>query len=98
MPLPEALRTFQLTRPPADFSTTPIRTTHCCASTTRACARRRRRIAHAYEDALSVYRDARASSDKTIEFRPKFGESPLYEHHTTSLVFNDAPLHTRCVA
>jgi cytochrome P450 len=48
-----------------------------------------------YEDALSVYRDARASSDKTIEFRPKFGDSPLYEHHTTSLVFNDPPLHTR---
>ncbi|MEZ5476810.1 MAG: cytochrome P450 [Thiolinea sp.] len=26
---------------------------------------------------------------------PKYGESPLYEHHTTSLVFNDPPLHTR---
>jgi cytochrome P450 len=48
-----------------------------------------------YEDALAVYRDSRASSDKTIEFRPKFGDSPLYEHHTTSLVFSDPPLHTR---
>ncbi len=49
-----------------------------------------------YEDALAVYRDqARASSDKRIEFRPKFGASPLYEHHTTSLVFSDPPLHTR---
>ena len=28
-------------------------------------------------------------------FRPKFGDTPLYEHHTTSLVFNDPPLHTR---
>ena len=48
-----------------------------------------------YEDALAVYRDPRASSDKKAEFRPKLGDSPLYEHHTTSLVFNDPPLHTR---
>ena len=48
-----------------------------------------------YDDALAVYRDPRASSDKKIEFKPKFGDSPLYEHHTTSLVFNDAPYHTR---
>src|SRR2546428_160151 len=25
----------------------------------------------------------------------KYGASPLFEHHTTSLVFNDPPLHTR---
>jgi hypothetical protein len=48
-----------------------------------------------YDDALAVYRDERASSDKKLEFKPKFGDSPLYEHHTTSLVFNDPPLHTR---
>jgi hypothetical protein len=48
-----------------------------------------------YDDAIAVYRDSRASSDKKIEFAPKFGASPLYEHHTTSLVFNDPPLHTR---
>ncbi|HEX5477876.1 MAG TPA: cytochrome P450 [Burkholderiales bacterium] len=48
-----------------------------------------------YEDALAVYRDPRASSDKKVEFKPKFGDSPLYEHHTTSLVFNDAPYHAR---
>jgi hypothetical protein len=48
-----------------------------------------------YDDVLAVYRDPRASSDKKIEFRPKFGDSPLYEHHTTSLVFSDPPLHTR---
>src|SRR6185503_16956953 len=24
-----------------------------------------------------------------------YGSSPLYEHHTTSLVFNDPPIHTR---
>jgi cytochrome P450 len=46
---------------------------------------------------VSVYRDAQTfSSDKKIEFTPKYGEgAPLLEHHTTSLVFNDPPLHTR---
>jgi cytochrome P450 len=48
-----------------------------------------------YEDVAAVYRDPRASSDKKREFKPKYGDSPLYEHHTTSLVFNDPPLHTR---
>jgi cytochrome P450 len=48
-----------------------------------------------YEDVVAVYRHTGASSDKKVEFKPKFGDSPLYEHHTTSLVFNDPPLHTR---
>ena len=48
-----------------------------------------------YDDAVSVYRSPVASSDKKLEFKPKLGDSPLYEHHTTSLVFNDPPLHTR---
>ena len=48
-----------------------------------------------YEDVAAVYRDPRASSDKKQEFKPKYGDTPLYEHHTTSLVFNDPPLHTR---
>jgi cytochrome P450 len=50
----------------------------------------------AYDDLVAVYKDTSTfSSDKREEFRPKYGESPLYEHHTTSLVFNDPPLHTR---
>ena len=49
-----------------------------------------------HEDLWRIYRDTQTfSSDKTIEFRPKFGDTPLYEHHTTSLVFNDPPRHTR---
>ena len=48
-----------------------------------------------YADVLGVYRDRRMSSDKKVEFKPKFGNGPLYTHHTTSLVFNDPPLHTR---
>src|SRR5262245_52679859 len=49
-----------------------------------------------YDDLIAIYRDARTwSSDKKIDFKPNFGDSPLYEHHTTSLVFNDPPIHTR---
>jgi cytochrome P450 len=49
-----------------------------------------------HDDVAALYRDAAASSDKRREFEPKFGAAtPLYEHHTTSLVFNDPPLHTR---
>lgn len=49
-----------------------------------------------HADLVRVYKDRKTfSSDKKIEFLPKFGDSLLYQHHTTSLVFNDAPLHTR---
>lgn len=50
-----------------------------------------------YADLVAVYRDAQGfSSDKKVEFTPKYGAgSPLLAHHTTSLVFNDPPLHTR---
>jgi cytochrome P450 len=49
-----------------------------------------------YADIQSVYKDTKTfSSDKTVEFKPKYGDSLLYEHHTSSLVFNDPPLHTR---
>jgi cytochrome P450 len=48
-----------------------------------------------WRDCDAVYRDAKTfSSDKKVEFRPKYGDAPLYQHHTTSLVFNDPPLHT----
>lgn len=49
-----------------------------------------------YDDLVSAYKSTRAfSSDKKKEFLPKYGNSLLYEHHTTSLVFNDPPAHTR---
>ncbi|HRD76452.1 MAG TPA: cytochrome P450 [Hyphomicrobiaceae bacterium] len=49
-----------------------------------------------HADLEAIYKDTTLySSDKRIEFRPKFGDGPLFEHHTTSLVFNDPPLHTR---
>jgi cytochrome P450 len=92
----DAVRDFQLTRVPPAFLDDPY---------PWYAALRERDPVHAlegggvflsrYEDALAVYRAAQASSDKRAEFRPKLGDSPLYEHHTTSLVFNDPPLHTR---
>ncbi len=49
-----------------------------------------------YDDLVTAYKTTRAfSSDKKREFAPKYGTSLLYEHHTTSLVFNDPPAHTR---
>lgn len=60
-----------------------------------------------HADLTTVYKDAATfSSAKHIEFAPKFNippyaggdltqVAPLYEHHTTSLVFSDPPLHTR---
>ena len=49
-----------------------------------------------YADVERIYKDPRTfSSDKVVEFGAKFGASPLFRHHTTSLVFNDPPLHTR---
>ena len=57
-----------------------------------------------YADLVAVYRDAQSfSADKRVEFAPKYNiapydasnPAPLFEHHTTSLVFNDPPLHTR---
>jgi len=50
-----------------------------------------------HADLVAVYRDAQTfSSDKRVEFTPKYGAgAPLLAHHTASLVFNDPPLHTR---
>ncbi len=50
-----------------------------------------------YADVVAVYRDAQTfSSDKRVEFAPKYAAArALLAHHTTSLVFSDPPLHTR---
>ena len=49
-----------------------------------------------HADLERVYKDTTTfSSDKRAEFAPKFGKGALFQHHTTSLVFNDPPLHTR---
>jgi hypothetical protein len=49
-----------------------------------------------YDDLVTAYKNTKLfSSDKKKEFAPKYGASLLFEHHTTSLVFNDPPAHTR---
>ncbi len=49
-----------------------------------------------YDDVEFAYKNPKIfSSDKKQEFGAKYGATPLFEHHTTSLVFNDPPFHTR---
>ena len=49
-----------------------------------------------HADVLAAYRSPHVSSDKQREFAPRLGAgTPIFEHHTSSLVFNDPPLHTR---
>ena len=87
---------FQLVRVPDDFHDDPYRYYAALRETDPLHALEGGGIfLTRYDDALAVYRDPRAISDKKVEFKPKLGDSPLYEHHTTSLVFNDPPLHTR---
>ena len=53
-------------------------------------------IVTSYDALVEIYRNNNLwSSDKKKEFKPKFGNSSLYEHHTTSVVFIDQPDHTR---
>jgi cytochrome P450 len=96
-PDPDALARFSLAAPPAGFVDDPYpwyaalqqsAPVHRLASDAVLLTR--------YDDVVAVYRHPAASSDKQREFGPKFGVgTPLYEHHTTSLVFSDPPLHTR---
>ena len=49
-----------------------------------------------HDDVAALYREGSASSDKQREFGQRMGAGSLIlEHHTSSLVFNDPPLHTR---
>jgi cytochrome P450 len=88
---------FDLTRLPDDFYADPYR--YYAALRAFAPVHRmdaQRVLLSRYRDVEAVYKDpAVFSSDKKVEFRPKYGDGPLYAHHTTSLVFNDPPLHTR---
>jgi cytochrome P450 len=95
---PAAARTFDLNRLDAGFYERPYE----LYAALRACDPVHRcpdgsYFLSRYADLDHIYRDRiNFSSDKRAVFGPKFGlESPLYQHHTTSLVFNDAPYHTR---
>lgn len=88
---------FDLERLPAEFDRDPYPTYH--ALRRHAPVKRLPNGSYfltRYDDLVAVYKDAaRFSSDKKQEFKPKYGASALYAHHTTSLVFNDPPRHTR---
>jgi cytochrome P450 len=91
------LQSFSLAAPPAGFIADPypvyaeLRRTspvHALGSGAWLLTR--------HADVLAAYRSPFVSSDKQREFAPRLGVgTPIYEHHTTSLVFNDPPLHTR---
>ncbi len=95
--MPESVRGFRLTDPPPGFIDDPYPV--YAALRTQAPVHRladNAWLLTGYADVHAVYRSADVSSDKQREFGPKLGVgSPIYEHHTTSLVFNDPPLHTR---
>jgi len=96
-PPPDWLPGFRLTNPPEGFAADPY--------PFYAALRRfspvhemgpRSLLLTRHDDVCEVYRHPGMSSDKREEFAPKLGAgTPLFEHHTTSLVFNDPPLHTR---
>ena len=94
----ELAESFDLKQLPDDFYDDPFR--HYRALREHSPVKRLRDggvFLTRYADVLGVYQDAASfSSDKKQEFAPKFGrDSQLFRHHTTSLVFNDAPYHTR---
>ncbi|WP_171229374.1 cytochrome P450 [Ruegeria sp. HKCCA4008] len=89
---------FSLTALPDGFHTDPYPTYAALREDTPVCWQPDGSVVLSrYDDLDLVYRDTeRFISDKKAVFGPKYGiDSPLYEHHTTSLVFNDPPLHTR---
>ncbi len=95
-PSESALTSFSLTEPPLGFVDDPYPWyTRLRLHNPVHQLGRKSYFLTRYDDVLTAYRDPRTSSDKKTEFTPKFGDSPLLEHHTTSLVFNDPPLHTR---
>jgi len=92
----ELARTFQLSSPPESFYDDPYPTYRALREHDPV------RVLDSgavfltrYDDVAAMYRSAVVSSDKKREFAPKYGDTPLFEHHTSSLVFNDPPSHTR---
>jgi len=90
--------TFDLRRLPASFYEDPFPTYH--ALRTHDPVKRMQDgtvLLTRHADLVAVYRDSKTfSSAKETEFTPKFGaDTPLLAHHTTSLIFNDPPRHTR---
>ena len=89
---------FNLAAPPADFVENPFPHYDALLRAAPVCPQPDGSfLLSRHADLSAIYRDVSLyKSDKKAAFAPKFGvRSPLFEHHTTSLVFNDPPLHTR---
>lgn len=96
--LRQAARTFQLSAPPLDFVESPFDYYDALLKYAPVLPQEDgSMLLSRHADLERIYKDTTLySSDKQASFGPKFGVgSPLFEHHTTSLVFNDPPLHTR---
>jgi cytochrome P450 len=48
-----------------------------------------------YEDVKAVWRDLSGVVNREQMYRKKFGEGPLLEHHTSTMLFRDPPDHDR---
>lgn len=48
-----------------------------------------------YEDVKAVWRDLSGVVNREEMYRKKFGEGPLLEHHTSTMLFRDPPDHDR---
>ena len=89
---------FTLAAPPADFIENPFPHYDMLLAEAPVCPQPDGSFVISKHALLNtIYRDTDTYiSDKKQAFAPKFGVgTPLYEHHTTSLVFNDPPLHSR---
>jgi len=94
----EMIEGFDLTNPPVGFVKDPFPFYHALLKYAPVCPQPDGSfVLTRFADLDRIYRDTTLFiSEKKQAFLPKFGgDSPLYEHHTTSLVFNDPPLHTR---
>ena len=95
---PDGIRSFDLMNPPEGFLDDPFPVYDALLAEAPVLEQPDGSVLLCrHGDLDRIYRDTTLfSSDKTVAFGPKFGAgSPLFEHHTTSLVFNDPPLHTR---
>jgi cytochrome P450 len=87
---------FDLLHLPPAFYDNPYPTFHALREATPVRTTPGGYLLTRHADLMAVYKDAKLySSDKKAEFLTKFGDGLLYQHHTTSLIFNDPPLHTR---
>lgn len=94
----EDILDFDLANPPGDFVENPFPYYDVLLSQAPVLKQPDGSVLVSSHAALDrIYRDTSLySSDKKAAFGPKFGVgSPLFEHHTTSLVFSDPPLHSR---